>query len=125
MKKSISISGAPKPLGPYSPAVSFNNLLFVSGQLPLDAKGDLVCADAGQLTSIVMENIGKLLKEAGMDYSNIVKATIFLSDLNDFSAVNDAYGMFFSSDYPARECVQVARLPKNSRVEISVIAAKD
>jgi len=125
MKKSISISGAPKPLGPYSPAVLFNNMLFVSGQLPLDPNGDLVKADVGQLTSIVMENVGNLLKEAGMDYSDIVKTTIFLSDMGDFAAVNEAYGMFFTSNFPARETVQVARLPKDSKVEISVIAAKD
>lgn len=125
MKKSISISGAPKPLGPYSPAVLINNMLFVSGQLPLDpATGDLVKADVGNLTTIVMENVGKLLKEAGMDYSDIVKTSIFLADMNDFAAVNEAYGMFFTSDFPARETVQVARLPKDSKVEISVIAAK-
>jgi 2-iminobutanoate/2-iminopropanoate deaminase len=123
MKKSISISGAPKPLGPYSPAVLVNNMLFVSGQLPLDTTGELVKADVGTLTKIVMENIGKLLAEAGMDYSNIVKTSIFLSDLGDFAAVNEAYGSFFTSDFPARETVQVARLPKDSKVEISVIAA--
>ncbi len=125
MKKSISISGAPAPLGPYSPAVLVNNMLFVSGQLPLDpATGDLVKADVGTLTKIVMENVGKLLKEAGMEYSDIVKTSIFLSDMNDFAAVNEAYGSFFTSSFPARETVQVARLPKDSKVEISVIAAK-
>lgn len=125
MKKAIAISGAPKPLGPYSPAVLFNNLLFVSGQLPLDPNGDLIKADVGSMTTLIMENIGKLLKEAGMDHTNIVKTSIFLSDMNDFAAVNEAYGKFFTADFPARETVQVARLPKDAKVEISVIAAKE
>lgn len=125
MKKAIAISGAPKPLGPYSPAVLFNNLLFVSGQLPLDPNGDLIKADVGSMTTLIMENIGKLLKEAGMDHTNIVKTSIFLADMNDFAAVNEAYGKFFTADFPARETVQVARLPKDARVEISVIAAKE
>ncbi len=124
MKSPINIAGAPKPLGPYSPAVLVNNMLFISGQLPMDANGDLVKADVGTRTSIVMENIGKLLKEAGMDFSDVVKTSIFLSDMNDFAAVNEAYGKFFSGNYPARETVQVARLPKDSNVEISAIAAK-
>lgn len=124
MKSTITISGAPKPLGPYSPAVLVNNMLFISGQLPMDANGDLVKADVGALTTIVMENIGKLLKEAGMDFTHVVKTSIFLSDMNDFAAVNEAYGKFFTGDYPARETVQVARLPKDSKVEISAIAAR-
>lgn len=124
MKSPITISGAPKPLGPYSPAVLVNNMLFISGQLPMDANGDLVKADVGALTTIVMENIGKLLKEAGMDFTHVVKTSIFLSDMNDFAAVNEAYGKFFTGDYPARETVQVARLPKDSKVEISAIAAR-
>jgi 2-iminobutanoate/2-iminopropanoate deaminase len=125
MKKVINIPNAPAPLGPYSQALMVNDLLFVSGQVPLDpVTGEMIKGDIGQQTLRVMDNIGKLLNEAGMDFSNIVKASIFLADMNDFAKVNEIYASCFTSDFPARETVQVARLPKDAGIEISVIAAK-
>jgi len=125
MKKTISVPGAPKPIGPYSPAVLTNNMLFVSGQIPTDPNtGEFVPGGVDAQATQVMKNIDDLLKAAGMSFSDVVKATIFLADMNDFSVVNQIYSNFFTGDYPARECVQVAKLPKNALVEISVIASK-
>ena len=125
MKKTISISGAPKPIGPYSPAVLTNNMLFVSGQIPTDPNtGEFVPGGVDAQAMQVMKNIEALLKEAEMNFSDVVKTTIFLADMNDFAVVNQVYSTFFTGDYPARECVQIARLPKDALVEISAIAAK-
>lgn len=125
MKKSLSIPGAPKPIGPYSPAILLNDMLFVSGQIPLDPNtGEFVPGGVEAQAIQVMKNIQGLLKEAGMDFSNIVKTTIFLADMNDFAVVNQVYSTYFTGDFPARETVQVARLPKDALVEISAIAAK-
>lgn len=125
MKKALSIPGAPKPIGPYSPAVLTNNMLFVSGQIPLDPNtGEFVPGGVEAQTVQVMKNIEGLLKEAGMAFSDVVKSTIFLADMNDFAVVNQVYSNCFSGDYPARETIQVARLPKDALVEISVIATK-
>ncbi|HNW99118.1 MAG TPA: RidA family protein [Bacteroidales bacterium] len=125
MKKSINTNYAPKALGPYSQAIEVNGMLFVSGQIPINpASGQLLTGDICEQTKQVMTNIGAILKEAGMDFSNVVKASIFLSDLSNFEKVNETYAKYFSENPPARECVQVAKLPKNTDIEISVIAAK-
>ena len=123
MKKIIQVPGAPAPIGPYSQAILNNDTLYVSGQIPLDPKtGNLVVDSIENATSQVLNNIGSLLNEAGMDFSNVVKCSIFLKDLNDFVAVNGIYASFFSSEPPARETVQVSRLPMDVPIEISCIA---
>lgn len=123
MKKVIQIPGAPAPIGPYSQAVLKADTLYVSGQIPLDpATGNLVQDSIESATHQVMKNIQSLLNEAGMTMENIVKCSIFLKDLNDFSAVNEIYGSYFRSSFPARETVQVARLPLDVNIEISCIA---
>lgn len=124
-KKIITSADAPTPIGPYSHAVLIGNTLYVSGQVAKDAKtGALVASDIKSETKKVMQNIGAILKEAGMDYSNIVKTTIFCIDLGNFAAINETYGSFFTKDFPARETVQVSKLPLNMNVEISVVAVK-
>ena len=128
MKKVITSAGAPAPIGPYSHAnlVSANgNILFVSGQVAKDAStGELTLDDITKETHKVMSNVQAILSDAGMDFTNIVKTTIFLTNMDDFSKVNEAYGSYFTGNYPARETVQVSRLPLNVNVEISVIAVK-
>jgi 2-iminobutanoate/2-iminopropanoate deaminase len=125
MKKIISIQGAPAPVGPYSQAVLVNDILFVSGQIPLDPMtGQIVSGDIRQQTKQVMDNIGALLKEAGMGFPDVIKASIFLADMNNFVVVNETYASYFTSDFPARETIQAARLPKDAQVEISVMAMK-
>jgi 2-iminobutanoate/2-iminopropanoate deaminase len=123
MKKIIQIPGAPAPIGPYSQAILKNDTLYVSGQIPLDPKtGSLVIDTIENATSQVLNNIGSLLTEAGMDFSNVVKCSIFLKDLNDFVAVNGVYASFFTNEPPARETVQVSKLPMDVPIEISCIA---
>jgi 2-iminobutanoate/2-iminopropanoate deaminase len=119
MKKIIYAKNAPSPIGPYSQAVLAGNTLYVSGQIAIElaTSGDLK-AEAQK----VMENIGNILTEAGMNYENIVKASIFLKNMDDFGLINEVYGSYFMAMPPARETVQVARLPKDVNVEISVIA---
>lgn len=125
MKKNIYTKMAPTPIGPYSQAVEVNGTLYVSGQIAIDpASGNLVLLNIIHETTRVMENISAILKEAGYDFSNIVKTSIFLSDMNNFSNVNDVYANYFKDNFPARETVQVSVLPKNVNVEISVIAVK-
>ena len=125
MKKVINLSNGPKPLGPYSHAVMTGNILFVSGQIPMDPKtGKLYEGEIAGQTKQVMENIQGVLNEAGMNFSNIVKSSVFLADMNDFDIVNETYAAYFSEDPPARECIQAASFPKNARIEISVIASQ-
>ena len=125
MKQTFRIPGAPAPIGPYSPAVLKNDTLYVSGQIPTNPKtGDLTLNTIEEATKQIMDNMGLLLNEAGMNYSNIVKVTIFLTNLDDFVAVNGVYGSYFEIDPPARETVQVSRLPMNVPIEISCIAVK-
>lgn len=125
MKKIIQSQQAPKPIGPYSQAVLINNMLFVSGQIPMNAQsGKLVLDDIVAQTTQVMENLKAILQEAGMDFSHVLKASIFISDMNNFGKINEAYGSYFKENPPARETVQVAKLPMGVDVEISVIAAK-
>jgi 2-iminobutanoate/2-iminopropanoate deaminase len=123
MKTIITTKDAPQPIGPYSQAVKVDKTLFVSGQICIDAvTGNLKLDNVHEETTQIMRNIGAILKAAGMDYSNIVKTTIFLTNMNNFSSVNEVYGSFFKTDFPARETVQVSRLPKDVNIEISVVA---
>jgi 2-iminobutanoate/2-iminopropanoate deaminase len=125
MKTIITTDKAPAPIGPYSQAVLVDNTLFVSGQIAIDPlNGNLITINIIQETSQVMKNISNILASAGMAFSNIVKTSIFLKDMNDFPHVNEVYAQFFEKDFPARETVQVAGLPKGVNVEISVIAVK-
>lgn len=120
-KKIIFSDQAPAAIGPYSQAVMAGNTLYVSGQIALDiaATGNIQAE-----TQKIMENLGHILKEAGLSYENIVKTSIFLKNMDDFATVNEVYGSFFTVNPPARETVQVARLPKDVNVEISAIAVK-
>jgi 2-iminobutanoate/2-iminopropanoate deaminase len=123
MTKIINTKKAPAPIGPYNQSVRTGNLLFVSGQVPFIAETmELVVESVEAETHQVMKNIQAILSKAGMDFKNIVKVSIFCKDLNDFARINEVYGSYFSGDYPARECVEVSRLPKDVSVEISVIA---
>jgi 2-iminobutanoate/2-iminopropanoate deaminase len=126
MKEAVSSPNAPKAIGPYSQAVRAGQLLFVSGQVPLDpATGQLVGGDIAAQTRRVFENLAAVLKAGGRSFGDVVRTTVFLADMNDFATVNDVYGSYFSEPYPARATVQVARLPKDARVEIDVIASYD
>ena len=123
MKHAVSSPDAPKAIGPYSQAVRAGQLLFVSGQVPLDpATGQIVAGDIAAQTRRVFDNLGAVLKAGGRTFADVVRTTVFLADMNDFAAVNEVYGTYFSEPYPARATVQVARLPKDARVEIDVIA---
>lgn len=116
---------APKPIGPYSVGVWAGDLLFVSGQTPLDpSNGEMVPGGVQEQAKQVLDNIAAILEAAGLSLDHVVKATVFLKDMNDFGAVNEIYGQRFASPAPARSCVQVARLPKDALVEIEVIATK-
>jgi len=125
MKTVINTTNAPAPIGPYNQAIAANGFLFVSGQVAIDpATGNLVLDDIKTETTLVMENIKAILTAAGIDFSHIVKTTIFLKDMQSFAQVNEVYGSYFSDQFPARETVAVAGLPKNVNVEISVTALK-
>ncbi len=125
MKKIIETKNAPAPIGPYNQAVLSGNLLYTSGQIAIDpASGKLVLEDIETETKLVMENLKSILAEAGMTFENVLKATIFISDMDNFGAINKVYGSYFrEATAPARETVQVAKLPKSVNVEISVIAS--
>src|SRR5213083_238405 len=126
MKKIISTSEAPGAIGPYSQAVRSRNLLFCSGQIPLDPKsGEIVSGDIATQTRRVMDNIAALLRAEGLTFDHIVKTTIFLTNLGDFQMVNEIYGSYFKQDPPARSTIEVAALPKGANVEIEVIAIAD
>ncbi len=126
MKKVINTPHAPAPIGPYSQAVLIGDLLFTSGQIAIDPKtGELKTADITTETIQVMESLKAILEAAGMDFSSVVKTSIFITDMNDFAKINAAYGSYFTDGYaPARETIQVAALPKNVHVEVSMIAKK-
>ena len=115
---------APGAIGPYSQAVMRNNTLFVSGQLGIDAVSGNMPASFVDQANLVFHNIAAILEAAGMGYTNIVKVTVYLKDMDDFSVMNEIYSRFFSAPYPAREAIQVAKLPKDGLIEISVIAMK-
>ncbi len=123
-KTIINTKNAPAPIGPYNQAVKVNNMLFVSGQIAINpADSTLNTSSITDETHQVMKNLEAILKEAGMGFENIVKTSIFLSDMNNFAAVNDVYGSYFTANFPARETVEVSRLPKDVNVEISVVAS--
>jgi len=125
-KQIIHTQDAPAAIGPYSQAVKTGNLLFVSGQIPLDAAtGQLVSGTIAEETHQVMKNIHAILTSAGLSFEHIVKTSIFIKDMNDFGAINEVYATYFSGNFPARETVEVARLPKDVRVEISVMASAE
>lgn len=124
-KKIITSTNAPAPIGPYSHANLIGNTLYVSGQVAKDAQtGEMVLGDIKAETRKVMENIQAILTDAGMDFTHVVKTTIFCTNLDNFASINEVYGSFFTNNYPARETVQVSRLPLNVNVEISVVAVK-
>ena len=122
--KVIKTTGAPAAIGPYSQAIEVGGFLFTSGQIPLDPKGGEMPADIADQTRRVMNNLKAVLDEAGMDFSNVVKTTVFITDLADFGVVNEVYGSFFGDNPPARSCVQVAALPKGAKIEVELIAKK-
>lgn len=124
MRTAISTPGAPKAIGPYSQAIRAGSLLFVSGQIPIDpATGQMVGGDIAAQTRRVFQNLQAILEAAGASLDAVVRSTVYLADMNDFAAMNEVYGTFFSAPAPARATVQAARLPKDARVEIDVIAS--
>lgn len=124
-KEIIYSKEAPAPIGPYSQAVKAGNTLFVSGQIALDAEtGDLINENITEETHAVMKNLEAVLREAGFGFGDVVKCTIFIKDMGQFGTINEAYGQYFKTNPPARETVEVSRLPKDVNVEISCIAVK-
>lgn len=125
MKKVIHTEKAPKAVGPYSQAIEANNLLFISGQIPIDpATGKIVEGGIKEQTKQVMENIGAILKTAGYSFDDVVKSTCLLSDMNDFAAMNEVYGSYYPENPPARAAYGVVKLPLGVMVEIETIASK-
>ena len=123
MERIVSGEGIPAVIGPYSQAVVINNMVFVSGQLPMDtATGELELNDIKAATKNCLQNVGAVLKAANTDYDSVIKTTVFLADMADFSAMNEVYSEYFKNDKPARSCIQVAALPRGARVEIEVVA---
>ena len=123
MRELVTAAGAPKPIGPYSPAIKVGNLLFLSGSIPLDpVSGALVAGGITEQTTRVLENIKGLLDAAGASFHNVARTTVFMVDLGDFGEMNEVYSKYFSAPYPARSTVQVVKLPRDVRVEIDVIA---
>ena len=123
MREAVSTSAAPAAIGPYSQAIRAGGLLFVSGQIPLDpATGSMVTGDIAAQTHQVFRNLTGILEAAGGSLAQVVRATVFLADMNDFAAMNEVYAAYFTSPAPARSTIQAARLPRDARVEIDVIA---
>jgi 2-iminobutanoate/2-iminopropanoate deaminase len=126
VRQSVSSPAAPRAIGPYSQAIRSGSLLFLSGQIPTDpATGELVQGDIAAQTHRVFKNLGAILDAAGASFDHVVRTTVYLADMNDFAAMNEVYGTYFSSPAPARATVQAARLPKDARVEIDLIASFD
>ena len=124
MRHAVSTPSAPKAIGPYSQGIRAGSLLFVSGQVPIDpATGQIIAGDISAQTHRVFQNIGEILKAGGASFDHVVRTTVFLADMNDFSAMNEVYATYFTSPAPARATVEVSRLPKDARVEIDVIAS--
>jgi 2-iminobutanoate/2-iminopropanoate deaminase len=124
MREAVTTPNAPAAIGPYSQAVRAGNLLFVSGQIPIDpATGAMIDGDIAAQTQRVFQNLGAILKAAGTSFDAVVRTTVYLADMGEFAKMNEVYGTFFSAPAPARATVQVARLPRDARVEIDVIAA--
>ncbi|MDF2504743.1 RidA family protein [Clostridium sp.] len=124
MKKIIFTEEAPAAIGPYSQAIEVNEMVYTSGQLPIDYKTGLMSDDVEVQTEQSLKNVFAILKAAGVDPANVIKTTVFIKDMNDFPRINKVYETFFQDNYPARSCVEVARLPKDALVEIEVVACK-
>ena len=124
MKKVIETSYAPAPIGPYSQAILAGNTLFISGQIPYDGSMNYAGDDISDQAHQVMKNLRAVLEAAGMNFDHVAKTSIFLKSMDDFNAVNEVYGSYIGEDAPARETVEVSRLPKDVKVEISMIALK-
>ena len=125
MKQSISSPNAPKAIGPYSQAVRAGQLLFLSGQVPIDpATGQMIDGDIAAQTRRVFENLGAVLEAGGRSFADVVRTTVFLADMNDFAAMNEVYGQYFTEPFPARATVQVAALNDGARIELQMIAVK-
>ena len=124
MKNIIKSTNAPSAIGPYSQAVSNNGMIFVSGQLPIDPESGTISNEVAEQTKQSLKNIKAILEAGEYSLSNVVKTTVYLKDMNDFGAMNEVYGSFFTDPYPARVAVEVARLPKDVKVEIDAIAIK-
>jgi 2-iminobutanoate/2-iminopropanoate deaminase len=126
MSKTVVYSDkAPEPIGPYSQAIKAGNMLFISGQIAIDkSTGNIITSDVSAETAQVMSNLAEILRVAGMNFNDVVKTTIFLKDMGNFPRVNEVYGKYFQDAPPARETVEVSRLPKDVNVEISCIALK-
>ncbi|MFJ7748061.1 RidA family protein [Peribacillus sp. NPDC097295] len=120
--KKVQTNEAPAAIGPYSQGMIVDNLFFSSGQIPLTASGEMVNGDVKEQTHQVFKNLKAVLKEAGATLDTVIKATVFIKSMDDFSSINEVYGEYFSTHKPARSCVEVARLPKDALVEIEVIA---
>jgi 2-iminobutanoate/2-iminopropanoate deaminase len=126
MREAVSSAGAPAAIGPYSAGIRAGNLLFLSGSIPLDpATGQVVAGDITAQATRVMENIAALLSAAGASFGDVVKTTVFLADMSEFAAMNEVYSKYFTAPFPARSTVQVARLPRDVRLEIEVVAQLD
>jgi 2-iminobutanoate/2-iminopropanoate deaminase len=125
-RQAVSSADAPRAIGPYSAALRAGQLLFISGQIPIDpATAALIDGDIGEQTRRVLANIAALLEAAGLTPNQVVRTTVFLADMNDFAAMNEVYRSFFAEPFPARSTVQAARLPRDARIEIDVIASYD
>ena len=122
MKEAVFTDKAPRPIGPYSQAIKAGEFLFISGQIPVDRDGKLVEGGIKAQTRQVLENIRAILEAAGAGLDNVVKVTVYLKDMNDFSAMNEVYAEYFGSSKPARAAVEVSRLPKDVRIEVEAIA---
>ena len=124
MRQIVSTEKAPSAIGPYAQAVRAGGWLFASGQIPIDpATGQMITGDIKTQTERVMKNLGAILEAAGLSFAHVVKTTVYLKDLNEFSAMNEIYGRYFPASPPARATVEVARLPRDARVEIDLVAA--
>lgn len=125
MKKVISTNNAPQAIGPYSQAIEFNNIVYTSGVIPINPEtGELVAGSIEEQAEQAIKNLAALVKDAGSSVDNVIKTTVFIKDMNDFSKVNAIYAKYFTKDCPARSCVEVARLPKDVLIEIEAIAYK-
>jgi 2-iminobutanoate/2-iminopropanoate deaminase len=118
----IQTQNAPAAIGPYSQGIVVNNIFYSSGQIPLTAEGNMVTGDIKDQTHQVFKNLQALLEAAGASFETVIKATVFIKNMDDFTAINEVYGQYFNSHKPARSCVEVARLPKDALIEIEVVA---
>ena len=124
--KRIMTENAPAAIGPYAQAVEAGSFVFTSGQIPIDPQtGSMIEGDIGRQAAQCIENLKAVLEAAGLKLGDVIKTTVFLQDMNDFAVVNEIYGQYFSPPYPARSCVEVARLPKDARIEIEAVAVRE